>query len=616
MEDLRSKYDTVNNYHLESDQYLFLDIFCRNNELVIISPTYNSEQIDSLVINYQKDVLKRKAKHDSGRMFVLLYEININDDREIDVEVCFNNTVTAYRLQHLIITEKQYKLAQTTLFKNDVFLVPKFLKYYQKQGVEHFYFYYNGNISGLTDKKIISQNDAITLIEWDYAYYSDGNAHGASHAQAGQLNHSLYKYGKVNTTYMLYNDLDEYLYLPATNLIDFIGDQEKMNAGIDTFMFLHKWADTIKIPTNTGVYFDELERNDNLPGKFYVDEYTFPVNFRSKCIHKTDSIYLLVNPHLSDFYTSSKNIYSKDLVFFHFFRWAPPHIDHGMREREHMKIKKMEIVELNPVDKAIILIGDIIELKDFSKLLEQTIKFYLDATNIKIVVANNLTLQQSLSSIFTDAVKTGRLEIISIDDSLTKKNERNGIKMLDSLEQVFLKSKIISETNYVYIINGWLKVLNISEITSEPLELEEDLIKATLYDNLSFADDRCWGAPVNFYLQFLLPYKNILKSNSNIDFSYILAKAVHLAMANNNRLLYWSPLPRFSGLEETSGKEYNDSMLLWNIENARQKKRRLLLEDKVKIFIKGAGANRRKLFIKQKIRKLFTMMRIRIPKRK
>jgi hypothetical protein len=53
------------------------------------------------------------------------------------------------------------------------------------------------------------------------------------HAQPGQIQHALYKYGKNEYTYMIFNDLDEYMHIKNKKLIDIINE-----SNYDSIQFL------------------------------------------------------------------------------------------------------------------------------------------------------------------------------------------------------------------------------------------------------------------------------------------------------------------------------------------------------------------------------------------
>ena len=69
--------------------------------------------------------------------------------------------------------------------------------------------YYNGKITDEI-KKYYNKDD-ITLIEWDYIYWKSG-MYSRHYAQLGQIHDAIYRFGKDRFEYMLFCDLDEYIY--------------------------------------------------------------------------------------------------------------------------------------------------------------------------------------------------------------------------------------------------------------------------------------------------------------------------------------------------------------------------------------------------------------------
>jgi hypothetical protein len=317
-------YNKINNFQLD-DSYLFFDIFCRNNELIVITPIINHNNLNHMTITHNNSILDRIQVLKTDWIVVQFYHVNINMDKIISIIVEFNNNQKQYDLQHLMIC-KQYGLIQSTLFKDDNYLLPKFTSHYNGLGVEYYYLYYNDKNDKLEKLNFTASN--VTLIEWDYQYYFM-NQKGFGHAQAGQLNHSLYKYAKVLGEYILYNDLDEYIQVNLNKLIK--------NITIDTFMFRNVWADTIIEPTDMNDYYKMIGSELTIPKEYCVNLYANDNGHHSKCIHKTSSIYLIQNIHCGEYYNTSKNVFSDNLYMLHFFRWVPPHIDHHVRERKDVR---------------------------------------------------------------------------------------------------------------------------------------------------------------------------------------------------------------------------------------------------------------------------------------
>ena len=208
-------------------------------------------------------------------------------------------------------TNKNKKLAITTLFKNDYEINTIFYDYYKKQGIEHFYMYYNGKI---TDKiKTYFDKEDITLIEWDYAYWNNNSKRSDHYAQLGQMHDAIYRFGKDKYEYMLFCDLDEYLYIKNTKLIDLVSDSD-----VDTFGFKNLWANTKNyiIP-------------EKFPNEFYVDHTSLSYFNRSKCIHKMDTV-LYIGIHHHRKYKSKevgkrhkkKVLVKNNYIMFHFSSWS------------------------------------------------------------------------------------------------------------------------------------------------------------------------------------------------------------------------------------------------------------------------------------------------------
>jgi hypothetical protein len=203
-------------------------------------------------------------------------------------------------------------LSITTLFKDDYNSIPIFYDYYKKQGVEHFYLYYNGTLTN--EIKHICDKEDISLIEWDYQYWSDYSEHSIHHAQLGSLHHAIYKYGKDNTEYMIFCDLDEYLHNKNGKLIELVTKY----SNIDTFEFVNCWAKMIDDENNQSVF----------PSNFYSCE-TNDWN-RKKCIHKLNSIKYIDIHGGKDLGYNSRNIntYNVDLKMFHFNKSLNNRVDY------------------------------------------------------------------------------------------------------------------------------------------------------------------------------------------------------------------------------------------------------------------------------------------------
>lgn len=297
-------YKNLNTLKIKDNTYLFFDIFYKENKIYMILPIYN-EPIDSNSINLKINNqlikvsdIKIKDSDEPTLIFIYNYE-SLN--KEIDVLIEYDNIIKTFKLTKINILNK-HKLGLTTLFKGDYYLFPLFYEYYTKQGIEHFYMYYNGILT----KKIIDifNLDNVTLIEWNFEYWNIDCKY-KHHAQLGQIHHAIYYYGKDICDYMIFCDLDEYLFIPNNSIIEFILN----NTNYDTIGFCNYWSKTLdnKIPSTFPNEFLSSDKNE--------------YRNRSKNIHKIQSINT-INIHRKYSYTIKNPKIICNFIMFHFYSWS------------------------------------------------------------------------------------------------------------------------------------------------------------------------------------------------------------------------------------------------------------------------------------------------------
>lgn len=312
------QYDKVNPFMLKKDKYLFFDIFHKNNEIILICPKYSNHIINIIIINNGKRLkLKKKIINKWPHIFILVYEFITNIKQNIII-VKYKNKNKKYNLFHNV-TEMNKLLTLTTLMKNDYKLINIFYDYYINQGVEYFYIYYNGKINNNIKKYY--DKPKIKLIEWNYQYWSHhiykNTKTKFNHAQHGQMHHALYKYGKNCSEYMIFNDLDEYMYIPNNKLIDVISKKE-----YDVYGFCNYWSTTInnKIPPT-------------FPNKFNISD-KIKYSDRAKSIYDTN-IVSLVNAHIGEKFNKSDVTMNNNYMLFHFYNWSG-------KKRNYIKNKEIK----------------------------------------------------------------------------------------------------------------------------------------------------------------------------------------------------------------------------------------------------------------------------------
>lgn len=319
----------------KSWQVLFFDIFFKNNYICFISPIYKDPFSENDIMISYKDVnlkfLNKVIKEEYEPTSIYKYRINTNK-KKIKIRVKYLNSTKEFILEKK--EETKNFLTLSTLFKDDYRLINIFYDYYKQQGVEHFYLYYNGKLN----KEIIQLFNKIdiTLIQWDFRYWiTRGSGERRKiwkyrhHAQLGSLNHALYKYGKENSDYMIFNDLDEYFYIPDKTIFELL---KKHN--YDNLQFCNIWSTTL-----------DLKTPDKFPLKFKRSNNKYKYKYRSKNIYKCESV-KNIGIHECRYYERSDIEILSDLDMFHFFNWTVP----GRKVEEEDKKENLELfsdVELN-----------------------------------------------------------------------------------------------------------------------------------------------------------------------------------------------------------------------------------------------------------------------------
>jgi len=299
---------------MEFEEFTIFDIFIKNDYVyLIVSINNNVIHENEIKIKMNGDILIFNSKKIHIKLeepiLILIYNkpTYIFDNNSTTIEY---NNIMKYTVIKNIKIVNQYFLTITTLFKDDYKIFPIFYEYYKNQGVQHFYMYYNGVIT--SDIKEIFNKYDVTLIEWNFKYWLK-NCKFMHHAQLGQMHDALYKYGKNNSEYMIFCDLDEYMNIENTTLKNFILDKPQ----IHTFGFCNIWSNTIdnNIP-------------NIFPNSFFIgNKYNY--DDRSKNIYKTIEhdvigIHTSVNILNSDSLNNLKksNEFIIDLNMFHFFNWS------------------------------------------------------------------------------------------------------------------------------------------------------------------------------------------------------------------------------------------------------------------------------------------------------
>ena len=294
----------LNSWKNSGYEHLFFDIFHKNNEIVLICPVYDvGIDTNLLRISCGGVTLALSEKHSkiSHEPTEILKYGFCTAAKTNTFTVQSDGQIREYTLEHIESTHDN-TVSITTLFQGDFQLIKIFYDYYIRQGVTNFYLYYNGALM----KDIIEAYNlpGVVLIEWNFRYWNEGKTF-QHHAQLGQISHALYRYGKESNKYMIFCDLDEYLYIPGKRLSEYFTEHQD----VDVFGFCNRWSSTL---------------DNTIPSSFpetFLTSSQHEFGDRSKCAYNTSSI-VWCGIH-RNWKARDKNCkVETGHVMFHFYNWC------------------------------------------------------------------------------------------------------------------------------------------------------------------------------------------------------------------------------------------------------------------------------------------------------
>lgn len=282
-------YDDINSLIIK-DEIVFYDIYHKNNQLILICPVKDSIQAATkleLLKIYHKDIQLEFdgyiLKSDEEPIFIAGYKF-VSDNAKNDITVNYGQISKTFTLiQNQSVTD--LKLSLTAQIHDDFNLFDMFYTYYIKQGVQSFNVYHNGQIQDILVP-------GTTFIKWNFK------------STSAQMQHSLWKYGKNKTEYMIFCDLDEYLQVQDKTIIEEITETNNQIYG-----FCNTWCRTETIPEVFPNLFEILSRSN--------------YGTRSKNIYKVSDVNVIGihTPYL----TGDQTLTGKfDYTMYHFLNWSNP----------------------------------------------------------------------------------------------------------------------------------------------------------------------------------------------------------------------------------------------------------------------------------------------------
>ena len=231
--------------------FTLFNAFIKKNHVYLIMSINNTPINETELIVKMNDIpllfFKKIVKNSNEPILIFIYETKSTELSQL-LTITYKQLLLETKIEQINDLKQKKDLAITTLFKDDYNIFPCFYNYYTSQGVEWFYMYYNGIITPEITKLFNKPN--VTLIEWDFRYWNIACTF-KHHAQPGQMHDALYKYGKSNYNYMIFCDLDEYLHISKTTLL------EEIQKGTDYgFGFCNYWSQTLdnNIPSTLSTF--------------------------------------------------------------------------------------------------------------------------------------------------------------------------------------------------------------------------------------------------------------------------------------------------------------------------------------------------------------------------
>lgn len=328
---------------LYDDVVLFASVEYVKDEIICISVDDRAKPIDYkdisvFVQDVQKTVTIIRRPGDYEECVVLKVALTKKEQLQdnLKVDILFKGkcyVVTAQRID-TIFTHQRSQFTCVTLFKNDVALLPSYIKYYAEElGVDSFLLYYNGNLTSIARQLLELEGGSqrfdkcnVCFVQWPFSYwkYLDATKSilpppgvfakllpggGADkkiweyqkqhYAQPMCINHALYVLRHL-TDYICFLDLDEYIYLGKTDdkpNCKTLQDLTSFLPSVDVFAFRCLWCNLVPTAATTSaatVTYDEF--NEIFSGDTEKQKST--INTAKKC---SDKLYTrsksIVKPH-------------------------------------------------------------------------------------------------------------------------------------------------------------------------------------------------------------------------------------------------------------------------------------------------------------------------------
>ena len=250
---------------LFDDISLFHDIFLVKDTIYFVQFSYSnnsrSKEIQScrescrFYILGEKDSVESEIKPEfiyQGFVRVLQYTgRNLSAADTVRLKVIWPSGNITLELRRVSLPPRT-GITQMTLFKDDAHFIIPWVEYHNRMGISRFLLYCNKPMGPHDFNELLSGLDIvldvdIKFVEWDFRYWHGGKKDNyvAHHAQLPAMIDARFRIADTSK-YILYNDLDEYIYLPPEyrTLIEYIGLYDRKDIQNIKFQELTAQLDT------------------------------------------------------------------------------------------------------------------------------------------------------------------------------------------------------------------------------------------------------------------------------------------------------------------------------------------------------------------------------------
>lgn len=181
--------------------------------------------------HYKPEIIEDPHKHTNIIRFMVLY---VNEPFDIFYNNEFVCSLTIPKELNDYIPKN---LVACTMFKNCSEFLEQWILYHKSIGVEHFYLYDNDSSDYEQVERICKRySDCCTLIQWHFPYRTKNSSLSG---QTTSQNTTLYKYSKHK--WIIFTDLDEYIFSKESSLTDVLSQYEKKRSQISSLVMPCMW---------------------------------------------------------------------------------------------------------------------------------------------------------------------------------------------------------------------------------------------------------------------------------------------------------------------------------------------------------------------------------------